>query len=143
MSTGIASKAMNAAGVDVEIRGRCQSACTLITGVIPKSRLCFVEGSHLVQDAGLAQGELASVFGWKMKVLRNARAGTLANYPMQAAGADMLWLVCVMAVDRNIPICVPIHDAIAVEAASTEIASVVNEMSVAWWKLRGRAGDPV
>ena len=34
-----------------------------------------------------------------------------------------------MAVDRNIPICAPIHDAIAVEAASTEIAAVVNEIS--------------
>jgi hypothetical protein len=67
--------------------------------------------------------------GWKMKVLRNARAGTLANYPMQSAGADMTRLACVMAVDRNIPICAPIHDAIAVEAASTEIADVVNDMA--------------
>jgi hypothetical protein len=40
-------KAMNAAGVEVEVRGRCQSACTLITGVIPKSRLCFGENSLL------------------------------------------------------------------------------------------------
>ena len=64
-----------------------------------------------------------------MKVLHNARSGTLANYPMQSAGADMLRLACVMAVDRNIPICAPIHDAIAVEAASTEIADVVNDMA--------------
>jgi DNA polymerase I len=89
----------------------------------------FWRWSAAVQDAGIAQGELTSAFGWKMKVLRNARSGTLANYPMQSAGADMLRLACVMAVDRNIPICAPIHDAIAVEAASTAIADVVNAMA--------------
>ena len=89
----------------------------------------FWRWSAAVQDAGIAQGELTSVFGWKMQVLRNARSGTLANFPMQSAGADMLRLACVMAVDRNIPICAPIHDAIAVEAASTEIVDVVRDMA--------------
>src|SRR6476619_2974117 len=69
----------------------------------------FWRWSAAVQDAGIACGELSSVFGWKMKVLRNARAGTLANYPMQSSGADMLRLACVLAVDRDIPICAPIH----------------------------------
>ena len=41
------------------------------------------------------------------------------------AGADMLRAACVMAVDRNISICAPIHDAIAVEAEATVIADVV------------------
>jgi hypothetical protein len=40
-------KALAATGAEVEVRGKCQSACTMITGVIPKSRLCFAEGSHL------------------------------------------------------------------------------------------------
>ena len=48
---------------------------------------------------------------------------------MQSAGADMLRLACVMAVDRDVPICAPIHDAIAVEAASTEIVDVVRDMA--------------
>jgi hypothetical protein len=33
-------------GADVEVHGRCNSACTLITNM-PKSRLCFAEGSRL------------------------------------------------------------------------------------------------
>jgi hypothetical protein len=33
-------------GADVEVHGKCNSACTLITNM-PKSRLCFAEGSHL------------------------------------------------------------------------------------------------
>ena len=28
-------------GVEVEVRGMCESACTLVTSVIPKGRLCF------------------------------------------------------------------------------------------------------
>jgi hypothetical protein len=33
-------------GANVEVHGKCQSACTLITNM-PKSRMCFAEGSRL------------------------------------------------------------------------------------------------
>jgi hypothetical protein len=36
-------KALGASGDDVEIRGKCLSACTLITVFIPRERLCFGE----------------------------------------------------------------------------------------------------
>jgi hypothetical protein len=36
-----------ASGDQVEIRGKCQSACTLIMARIPKSRLCFADNAHL------------------------------------------------------------------------------------------------
>jgi hypothetical protein len=37
------------AGTDdeVEIRGTCQSACTLVTARVPKARLCFADNAHL------------------------------------------------------------------------------------------------
>jgi hypothetical protein len=38
---------LNISGAEVEVRGKCQSACTLVTAQIPKSRLCFAEGSFL------------------------------------------------------------------------------------------------
>jgi hypothetical protein len=41
-------KALYLSGHEIEVRGRCPSACTLITGVIPKDRLCFAEGSNLM-----------------------------------------------------------------------------------------------
>jgi hypothetical protein len=36
-----------ASGDQVEVRGKCQSACTLITARIPKNRLCFAADAHL------------------------------------------------------------------------------------------------
>jgi hypothetical protein len=36
-------KALAESGNEVEIRGRCQSACTLIVGYIPRDRICFDE----------------------------------------------------------------------------------------------------
>jgi hypothetical protein len=44
-------KAIEASGNNVEIRGKCLSACTLVLSYIPKERLCFHEtallGFHL------------------------------------------------------------------------------------------------
>jgi hypothetical protein len=34
-------------GDTVEVRGTCQSACTLVTARIPKTRLCFARDAHL------------------------------------------------------------------------------------------------
>ena len=39
------------AKAEVEIRGPCLSACTLVTAYIPKERLCFAEGSYLAFHA--------------------------------------------------------------------------------------------
>jgi hypothetical protein len=40
-------KALAASGDDVEIRGFCWSACTLVTAYIPKERLCFSKTAML------------------------------------------------------------------------------------------------
>jgi hypothetical protein len=63
-----------------------------------------------------------------MRVLPNAKSGTLANYPMQANGAEMLRLACCYAVDRGIPIVAPVHDAIMVEGPDADIANIAAEM---------------
>jgi hypothetical protein len=34
-------------GDEVEIRGTCQSACTLVTAQVPKARLCFADNANL------------------------------------------------------------------------------------------------
>ena len=89
----------------------------------------FWRWSAAVQDAGISQGELQTVFGWRMQVLRRAKAGTLANYPMQANGAEMLRLACCLAVNRGIPIIAPIHDAVLIEGPSADIKDITAEMS--------------
>jgi DNA polymerase-1 len=61
-------------------------------------------------------------------VLPNAKSGTLANYPMQANGAEMLRVACCYAVERGIPIVAPVHDAIMVEGPDTDITDITAEM---------------
>src|SRR5262249_5838408 len=88
----------------------------------------FWRWSTAVEDAGMAERELHTVFGWRMKVLRDAKAGTLANYPMQGNGAEMLRLACCLAVDRGIPIVAPVHDAILIEGPDADIEDLSREM---------------
>jgi DNA polymerase I len=47
---------------------------------------------------------------------------------MQANGAEMLGLACCFAVDRNIPIIAPIHDALLIEGPATDIEDIAREM---------------
>jgi DNA polymerase I-like protein with 3'-5' exonuclease and polymerase domains len=81
-----------------------------------------------VENAAISTSVLETVFGWRMKVLPHARTGTLANFPMQANGAEMLRLACCYAVDRGVPIVAPIHDAVLIEGPATEIEEIASEM---------------
>jgi hypothetical protein len=50
-------------GVNVEMRGVCDSACTFIMSYVPKTRICFDEDSklrfHLARDLQTGQADLA------------------------------------------------------------------------------------
>jgi hypothetical protein len=84
--------------------------------------------SAAVVDAGIVTRELRTVFDWRMRVLPSARAGTLANFPMQANGAEMLRLACCYAVDRGIPLLAPIHDAVLVGGPISDIDDIIAAM---------------
>jgi hypothetical protein len=81
-----------------------------------------------VVDAGIVTRELRTVFDWRMRVLPTARAGTLANFPMQANGAEMLRLACCYAVDRCVPLLAPIHDAVLVGGPISDIDDIIATM---------------
>jgi DNA polymerase-1 len=66
--------------------------------------------------------------GAPLTVDRNAKITTLANFPMQANGAEMLRLACCYAINRNIPIVAPIHDAILIEADIDAIRDTTEAM---------------
>lgn len=89
----------------------------------------YWQWSEAVKDAGIVRRELRTVFGWRMRVLRGAKSGTLANFPMQANAAEMLRLACCMAVDRGIHIVAPVHDAILVEGPADDINDIIGELS--------------
>jgi hypothetical protein len=71
----------------------------------------------------MVMGELNTVFGWKVHPAPppdqpdgppNARS--LANFPMQGNGAEMLRLACIRGIEIGIEICAPVHDAILIAA---------------------------
>jgi hypothetical protein len=70
-------------------------------------------------------GYLPTVFGWCVHVGPDTNARSLANFPMQANGAEMLRLACSLATERDILVCAPVHDAILVEGDARGIEAVV------------------
>jgi hypothetical protein len=79
----------------------------------------------------LLRGYLWTVFGWTLHVGPSVNPRSLANFPMQANGAEMLRLACCLATERGICVCAPIHDALLVEGPADEIEAVVKATQAA------------
>lgn len=71
-------------------------------------------------------GHLTATFGWRVHDSPDARPTSLRNFLLQANGAEMLRLACILAYERGLPICCPIHDALLVEAPLDAINEVVS-----------------
>lgn len=74
-------------------------------------------------DHAMLRGRINTVFGWPVFDTLNPCA--LRNFPMQANGAEMLRLACVMAHQQKVSICAPVHDAILIEAPLVELEAAV------------------
>ncbi|MDB4639369.1 hypothetical protein OAF38_00925 [bacterium] len=72
-------------------------------------------------------GHLHTVFGWRLHVGNRVNIRSLANFPCQANGAEMLRLACCMIVEAGIKLIAPIHDAILIEADATSINRGVSQ----------------
>jgi hypothetical protein len=61
--------------------------------------------------------QIQTLFGWKMKATQGTHkeAMTLGNWMMQATGADILKIACIMLDEAGIKIVAPVHDALMVE----------------------------
>ncbi len=77
------------------------------------------------------RGELHTVFGWRVNVDGDSNPRALANFPMQANGAEMLRLACCLASERGVMVCAPVHDALLVEGPADTIAATVADTRAA------------
>jgi hypothetical protein len=78
------------------------------------------------KDRGLLGLKLETCFGWPIQVTAgDAKPNTFLNWPMQAHGAEMMRIACILAVERGIQLCAPIHDALLIEAPLDQINSEV------------------
>lgn len=71
------------------------------------------------------RGELHTVFGWRVNVDGDSNPRSLANFPMQANGAEMLRLACCLATERGVAVGAPVHDALLVEGPVDRIAETI------------------
>ncbi len=73
----------------------------------------------------MLHGHLTATFGWRVHVGPDTRPTTLRNFLLQANGAEMLRLACVLAHERGLPVCCPVHDALLVEAPASALDGTV------------------
>jgi hypothetical protein len=75
----------------------------------------------------MLHGHLTATFGWRVHVGPGTRPTTLRNFRLQADGAEMLRLACILASERQLPLCCPVHDALLVEGPAGEIDTILAE----------------
>lgn len=78
-------------------------------------------------DHAMLFGWIQTVFGWRIHVGPDVNVRSLANFPCQANGAEMLRLACCLMTERGISVCAPVHDAVLVEGPVDDIEHVVAE----------------
>lgn len=73
-------------------------------------------------DYAMLYSKLRTTFGWTIHVANEKpNPRMLRNFPLQANAAEMLRIACCLLLDKGITICVPIHDAVLIEAPLDEI----------------------
>lgn len=128
-----------------DIRNRCKSVVLGTNygmsayGVAQVAKIHVLEAKSLLQkhretykkfwswadnnkNIGLLGLKLETCFGWPIQVESGrVKANTFLNWPMQAHGAEMMRISCVLAVERGLKLCAPIHDALLIESPNDQI----------------------
>ena len=87
----------------------------------------FWSWSDAAVNHAMLRGWLQTVFGWLVHVGPRANPRSLANFPMQANGAEMLRLACCLMIEGGVTVCCPVHDAVLVEGKLEEIEHVAEQ----------------
>jgi DNA polymerase-1 len=70
----------------------------------------------------LDTGVMRTAFGWTCRTgITEFNARSIANWPVQSSGADILRLACIMAARHGIELCGSVHDAVLIEAPISRI----------------------
>jgi hypothetical protein len=69
-----------------------------------------------VVDDAMLTGSISTVYGFRLHMSPEVRSSTVLNFPMQANGAEMLRLACMLGIEAGIEIVAPVHDAVLIAA---------------------------
>jgi DNA polymerase-1 len=81
----------------------------------------FWEWSDATLNYAYMHGKLWTVLGWELHVGSGANSRSLANFPMQANGAEMLRLACCLTTEAGVEVVAPVHDALLIHAPLEEL----------------------
>ena len=81
--------------------------------------------SDKVLNEALLGGRLWASFGWQLHTKSDPNPRSLCNFPMQANGAEMLRIACILLTEAGIRVCAPVHDAVLIEAPLDKLDAVV------------------
>jgi DNA polymerase-1 len=76
----------------------------------------FWKWSDSAVDEAVLGGRLWAGFGWQIHARDELNDRSLRNFPMQANGAEMLRIACILLTEAGIRVCAPVHDALLIEA---------------------------
>ena len=85
----------------------------------------FWEWSQAAVDTAILRGVINTTFGWCHHTEGEVNPRSLANFPMQANGSEMLRIACCFVTEAGISVCAPIHDALLIEAPTDQIDEAV------------------
>jgi DNA polymerase I len=93
---------------------------------------------------------MRTAFGWECRigiVESSVNARSIRNWPIQATGADILRIACILAARHGAKILAPVHDAVLIEAPIERIEVAVALMREIMRRasrivLNGTAGGP-
>jgi DNA polymerase-1 len=91
----------------------------------------FWKWSESAVDYAMVHRNIQTIFGWQLHVGSDVNPRSLANFPCQANGAEMLRLACCLMVERGVGLCCPIHDAVLVEGPTDTIDQTVTKAQLA------------
>jgi DNA polymerase I len=79
--------------------------------------------ARVLDRAGLHL-EIGTPLGWYMKCPSGTNPRTIRNFPIQAAGAEIMRVTSILAERRGINIVAPVHDAFMAEAPADQVEDV-------------------
>ncbi len=85
----------------------------------------FWKFSDKALNEAVLGGRLWSSFGWQVHTKANPNPRSICNFPMQANGAEMMRIACILMTEAGIRVCAPVHDALLIEAPLDQLDAVV------------------
>ena len=85
----------------------------------------FWKWSDSAVDEAVLGGRLWTGFGWQIHTGPQVNDRSLRNFPMQANGAEMLRIACILMTEAGVRVCAPVHDAVLIEAPLDELDETI------------------